>query len=154
MKNFKNTYVKLYPFPSYQLLTHVSQLYLLLYSLPPVILLFLPLQLNFYIWYEIETYTSLSPWQKIVIEDVINLITSSYDPCKSDRPYRNFANVNKIWKMKTSVNFFYQGDLIVKVLWEYKLLISRYSLVIIFPRNSGLQIVTVLKYEHLARSCL
>ena len=56
--------------------------------------------------------------------------------------------------MKTSVNFFYQGDLIVKVLCEYKLLISRYSLVIIFPRNSGLQLVIVLKYENLARSCL
>ena len=48
----------------------------------------------------------------------------------------------------------YLWNLLVKVLCEYNLYISRYSLVISFPTNSGLQIVTVLKYERLVHSCL
>ena len=42
----------------------------------------------------------------------------------------------------------------MKVLCGYNLYISRYSLIIIFPTNSSLQIMTVLKYEHLAHPCL
>ena len=80
--------------------------------------IFLPLKLKFYIWCDVETYTNISPWRKITIDDVINFVTC---PCKFDRPECNFSNVNKIWKMTTSVNFFDQEDLLVKFLCEYNL---------------------------------
>ena len=35
----------------------------------------LPLKLKFYIWYKVETYTSVSSWQKITIADAINFVT-------------------------------------------------------------------------------
>ena len=57
-------------FPSYQLLVItqiVFQFYLLLYPL-------FPLQLKLRKWYEVETYTSVTPWKKIPIDDVINRV--------------------------------------------------------------------------------
>ena len=90
--------VKLHPFPSYQPLTLdlACLCYTSCYTLLP------PIATQVLLWYEIETYTSVSAWQKIITDHVINLMTSSRDPCKSGRTECNFANVNKIWKMITS----------------------------------------------------
>ena len=48
--------VKLHPYPSYQPVTlHLACL------LPPVMPISLPLKLKFYIWCDVEIYTSISP---------------------------------------------------------------------------------------------
>ena len=94
--------VKPQPFPSYQPLT----LHLVCLSVTPPVYTTLP-SIKFCICYKVETYTVSS-----------NL---SRDPLKFDRPGCNFANVNKVWKMTASVNFFYRGDLRVKFLREYNL---------------------------------
>lgn len=70
-----------------------------------------PLQIKFYIWYEVEASTTVSPSQKIIINDVINAATWLV------LHFTDQSAISLIWKMSTLVNFFYQGN----YLWKFYL---------------------------------
>ena len=67
------------------------------------------------------------PWYEIKLTPEILLDKSSE---------AIFPDINKNWKMTSSINFFCQGDLLVKVWSWYNLEILRYDMVLIFPCKS------------------
>ena len=109
-KNIKILMLKLHPFPIYQALA--LHLYLLLY----------PASSHFNssstCGIKLKLTSALAPDKR---SPLITSGTLSRDPRKFARRECNFTNVNKIWKMTTSVNFFYREDLLVKVLCECNL---------------------------------
>ena len=93
----------------------------------------LPWNLDFYTRYEAEIYTRNTSWQKMLIEDVIVLVTW---PTCILQTKNHFCWSQHKWKMTSSMNFFYQGKLLVKDSSWYHLQIPRYCMVVNFPYNA------------------
>ena len=100
-----------------------------LYTLPPPVW-----NLDFYTWYDAEIYTSNTSWQKMLIDDVIVLVT--WPTCILKTKKIIFADVRINEKMTSSMNLSYQGELLVKDSSWYHFQIPRYCMAVNFFYNS------------------
>ena len=76
--------------------------------------------LNFYTWYEVESYTSDTPWQKKLINDIITFImghTCIYRPETKQRPDALFQ---VLWLLLTSNFVRYIGMTKGYDRWHYR----------------------------------
>lgn len=73
----------------------------------------LPLTLNFYIWYEVESRTNDSPWSKETIDDIITLATCLMFNLQ---PETVFGQSHVIKLIKLPINFTWKRVSLVYIL--------------------------------------